>query len=56
MLYINCEVGLFVLGIGSGLWCVFEGLVFDGMKLLDVLKGVVCSMVDMVFVVVMKLI
>nr|WP_155044613.1 phage tail tape measure protein [Paracoccus shanxieyensis] len=54
MLYTNREVGSLASGIGSGLRRAFEGLVFDGMKLSDALKGVARSMADTAFAVAMK--
>lgn len=54
MLYTNREVGTLTLGIGSGLRRAFEGLVFDGMKLSDALKGIARSMADTAFSIAMK--
>lgn len=54
MLYTNREVGSLSAGIGSGLRRAFEGLVFDGQKLSDALKGVARSMADTAFGVAMK--
>lgn len=54
MLYTNREVGSLAAGIGSGLRRAFDGLVFDGMKLSDALKGVARSMADTAFAVAMK--
>ena len=54
MLYTNREVGSLSAGIGSGLRRAFEGLVFDGVKLSDALKGVAQSMADTAFAVAMK--
>lgn len=54
MLYTNREVGTLASGIGSGLRRAFEGLVFDGLKLSDALKGVARSMADTAFAVAMK--
>lgn len=54
MLYTNREVGALASGIGSGLRRAFDGLVFDGMKLSDALKGVARSMADTAFAVAMK--
>jgi phage-related minor tail protein len=54
MLYTNREVTTLSSGIGSGLRRAFEGLVFDGMKLSDALKGIARSMADTAFAVAMK--
>lgn len=54
MLYTNREVGSLASGIGSGLRRAFEGLVFDGAKLSDALRGVARSMADTAFAVAMK--
>nr|WP_246098668.1 phage tail tape measure protein [Paracoccus laeviglucosivorans] len=54
MLYTNREVGSLATGIGGGLRRAFEGLVFDGLKLSDALKGVARSMADTAFAVAMK--
>ena len=54
MLYTNREVTSLSSGIGSGLRRAFEGLVFDGMKLSDALKGIARSMADTAFSVAMK--
>ena len=54
MLYTNREVTTLSSGIGSGLRRAFEGLVFDGMKLSDALKGIARSMADTAFSVAMR--
>lgn len=54
LLYTNREVGMLASGIGSGLRRAFEGLVFDGMKLSDALKGIGRSMAETAFAVAMK--
>ncbi len=54
MLYTNREVTTLSSGIGSGLRRAFEGLVFDGMKLSDALKGIARSMADTAFSVALK--
>ena len=54
MLYTNREVGTLTQGIGSGLRRAFSGLVFDGAKLSDSLKGIARSMADTAFSVAMK--
>ncbi|MFC3569415.1 phage tail tape measure protein [Paracoccus simplex] len=54
MTYANREVGTLTQGIGSGLRRAFAGLVFDGMKLSDALKGIARSMADSAFAVAMR--
>ncbi|UXU76248.1 phage tail tape measure protein [Paracoccus sp. SMMA_5_TC] len=54
MLFTNREVTSLTSGIGTGLRRAFEGLVFDGMKLSDALKGVARSMADSAFAVAMR--
>jgi hypothetical protein len=54
MIHTNREVGTLTQGIGSGLRRAFSGLVFDGMKLSDALKGIARSMADSAFAVAMK--
>lgn len=54
MVYTNREVGTLASGIGSGLRRAFSGLVLDGMKLSDALKGIASSMADTAFAVAMK--
>lgn len=48
------EVGALSSGFGSGLRRAFEGVVLDGVKLQDALKGVALSMADTVFAVAMR--
>ncbi|MFV0409548.1 MAG: phage tail tape measure protein [Paracoccus sp. (in: a-proteobacteria)] len=48
------EVDSFASGIGGGLKRAFDGMVFDGMKLSDALKGVARSMADTAYSIVMK--
>lgn len=48
------EVGALSNGIGRGLRGAFDGLVFDGMKLSDALKGVAKTMIDTVYSIAMK--
>lgn len=48
------EVTTLSSGFGGGLRRAFEGVVFDGMKLSDALKGIAQSMADTVFSVAMK--
>lgn len=54
MTYTTREVGTLASGIEGGLRKAFTGLVFDGMKLSDALKGVAQRMVDTAFSVAMK--
>ncbi len=46
MLYTGREVGTLSTRFGSGLRRAFDGVVFDGMKLSDALRGVAKSMAD----------
>ncbi|MDO5604283.1 MAG: phage tail tape measure protein [Paracoccus sp. (in: a-proteobacteria)] len=48
------EVDSFAGGIAGGLKRAFDGLIFDGMKLSDALKGVARSMADTAFSIAMK--
>ena len=48
------EVSSLTSGFGGGLRRAFEGVVFDGGKLSDALKGVAQSMADTVFAVAMR--
>ncbi len=48
------EIGALSSGIGRGLRGAFDGLVFDGMKLSDALKGVAKTMIDTVYSIAMK--
>ncbi|MEZ5797286.1 MAG: hypothetical protein R3D63_07345 [Paracoccaceae bacterium] len=48
------EVNSLSSGIGGGLRRAFDGLVFDGMKLSDALKGVGKSIADTIYNVAMK--
>ena len=54
MLYTSREVGVLSSGIGGGLRRAFDGLVFDGMKLSDALKGVARAMVDTAYSIAMR--
>lgn len=54
MVFTGREVGTLSSGIGGGLRRAFEGLVFDGMKLSDALKGVARSIADSAFAVAMR--
>lgn len=48
------EVDTFASGIGGGLKRAFDGLIFDGMKLSDALKGIARSMADTAYNIAMK--
>ena len=48
------EIGSLTTGFGSGLRRAFDGVVFDGMRLQDALKGIARNMADTVFAVAMK--
>lgn len=48
------EVSSLTSGFGGGLRRAFEGVVFDGVKLSDALKGIAQSMADTVFAVAMR--
>jgi hypothetical protein len=54
MIFTGREVGTLTNSIGRGLRKAFDGLVFDGMKLSDALKGVAQTMSDSVYSVAMK--
>lgn len=54
LVFTGREVGTLTTGIGGGLRRAFDGLVFDGMKLSDALRGVAKTMVDTVYNVAMK--
>ncbi|MDZ4095841.1 MAG: phage tail tape measure protein [Paracoccaceae bacterium] len=54
LVYTGREVNTLSNGIGNGLRRAFDGLVFDGMKLSDALRGVARTMVDTVFATAMK--
>jgi hypothetical protein len=54
LMFTGREVGVLSNGIGGGLRRAFDGLVFDGMKLSDALKGVARTMIDTVYGVAMK--
>ena len=49
MIFTGREVNTLSRSIGSGLRGAFDGLIFDGMKLSDALKGVAQSIVDTVY-------
>ncbi|AUH63136.1 phage tail tape measure protein [Paracoccus zhejiangensis] len=54
MMFTSREVSSLSSGIGSGLRRAFEGLVFDGAKLSDTLRGLGRSISDTIFAVAMK--
>ncbi|MFD1795822.1 phage tail tape measure protein [Paracoccus aurantiacus] len=54
MLLTSREADSFANGMGSGLKRAFDGLIFDGMKLSDALKGVARSMADTAYSIAMK--
>lgn len=49
LVFTTQEVGALTAGFSGGLRRAFDGVVFDGMKLSDALKGVAQSMADTVF-------
>lgn len=54
MIFTGREVASLSAGIGGGLRRAFEGVVFDGMKLSEALKGIARSMADTAFSIAMK--
>lgn len=54
MTFTGREVGLLTNSIGRGLRNAFDGLIFDGMKLSDALRGVAQTMTDSVYAVAMR--
>jgi len=54
LVFTGREVNQLSTGIGGGLRQAFDGLVFDGMKLSDALKGVAQAMIDTVYNIAMK--
>ncbi|MDN5786228.1 phage tail tape measure protein, partial [Pseudorhodobacter sp.] len=54
LVFTGREVNTLSTSIGGGLRRAFDGLVFDGMKLSDALKGVAQRMIDTVYSVAMK--
>lgn len=54
LVFTGREVGVLSNGISGGLRHAFDGLVFDGMKLSDALKGVARTMIDTVYGIAMK--
>ncbi|MDP5305650.1 phage tail tape measure protein [Paracoccus sp. 2205BS29-5] len=54
MMFTTREVGALSSGLESGLRRSFDGLIFDGMKLSDALKGIGRSIADTVYAIAMK--
>lgn len=54
MVFTGREVGMLSTGIAGGLRRAFDGLVFDGLKLQDALKGLARSITDTVYGVAMR--
>lgn len=54
MVFTGREVGTLSKSIGGGLRRAFDGLIFDGMKLSDALRGVAQTMIDSVYNVAMR--
>ncbi|MBK4217851.1 phage tail tape measure protein [Paracoccus caeni] len=54
MVFTSREVGTLSNGIGSGLRRAFDGLIFDGAKLSDALKGIGQSIADTVYAIAMR--
>ncbi len=54
LVFTGREVNTLSTGLGGGLRRAFDGLVFDGMKLSDALKGVARTMADTVYGIAMK--
>lgn len=54
MLYAGRETAQLAAGIGGGLRRAFDGLIFDGMKLSDALKGIARSLADTAYSIAMK--
>ncbi|WP_415184442.1 phage tail tape measure protein [Phaeovulum sp.] len=54
MTFTGREVGLLTNSIGRGLRNAFDGLIFDGAKLSDALRGVAQTMADSVYAVAMR--
>jgi phage-related minor tail protein len=54
LVFTGREVNVLSNGIGGGLRRAFDGLVFDGMKLSDALRGVARTMADTVYGIAMK--
>lgn len=54
LVFTGREVGVLSAGIGGGLRRAFDGLVFDGMKLQDALKGLAQSIINTVYGIAMR--
>lgn len=54
LVFTGREVNSLSAGIGRGLRSAFDGLVFDGLKLSDALKGVAQTMIDTVYSIAMR--
>ncbi len=54
LVFTGREVGVLSAGIGGGLRKAFDGLVFDGMRLSDALKGLAQSIVNTVYGIAMR--
>lgn len=54
MWLVSREADSFASGIGGGLKRAFDGLIFDGMKLSDALKGIARTMADTAYSIAMK--
>lgn len=54
LLFTGREVGVLSTSIGGGLRRAFDGVVFDGMKLSDALKGLAKTMIDTVYGIAMR--
>ena len=54
LVFTGREVNTLSTGIGGGLRRAFDGLVFDGVKLSDALRGVARTMADTIYGVAMK--
>ncbi len=54
MVFTGREVGTLSKSIGGGLRRAFDGLIFDGMKLSDALRGVAQTMIDSVYNIAMR--
>ncbi|MDG4649807.1 phage tail tape measure protein [Roseibacterium sp. SDUM158017] len=54
MLHTNREAGAMGRSVGAGLRRAFDGVVFDGMRLSDALRGVAASMADAAYTTAMK--
>ncbi|MBA4491397.1 phage tail tape measure protein [Paracoccus sp. S1E-3] len=54
MLQTSREADAFANGVGGGLKRAFDGMIFDGMKLNDALKGIARGMADTAYAIAMK--